>query len=119
MKPQLILALLGLLIGCGQRSEPACPVIADLVPASVDAAYVSTLTRRLAGDDRENSITEAIAELRRRDPKIAADTITNILIAADCPNVITEPNSEIDHERERVARLRAQVEVLLEPPTGV
>ncbi len=74
---------------------------------------MADLTTRLAGPDRANSITEAITEIRRRDPAIDADGLTNILIVADCPNALAKPAHDNADDRTRIAAFRAQVEFLL------
>ncbi len=71
------------------------------------------LTGRLAGPDRANTVTEAIAEMHRRDPTIDADGLTNILITADCPNALAKPRHDGDDDRARIAAFRAQVEYML------
>ncbi|KAB7646249.1 hypothetical protein [Polymorphobacter fuscus] len=45
MRPHLAFGLFGLLAACAQRTPPACPVIADVVPASIDGGYVSAPAR--------------------------------------------------------------------------
>lgn len=68
MKRFVLAAGLVLLIaGCGHaRNAVRCPDPADVAPPSIGGtSYVSGLTMRLAGPDRENSISEAIAAIRR------------------------------------------------------
>lgn len=57
--------------GCESKVPPTCPDPAAITPPSIDSEYVTNLTARLAGPDRENSITEAIAEIHTRDPSRA------------------------------------------------
>lgn len=104
-----------LLAGCGQaRTAVQCPDPAEVAPPSIGgASYVAGLTMRLAGPDRENSISEAIAAMRRADAALDASEITDILIAADCPNVALLPGGSEDAARARIAAFRAQVDALL------
>ena len=109
-------ALVSLLLlgACGQSSTKiTCPDPATVAPPSIGgAAYVSELTGRLAGPDRENSITEALAEIRRRDPSLDSTAVTNILVAADCPNAVAKPDHDAQAVRARIAAFRAQVDQL-------
>jgi hypothetical protein len=105
------IAALALLAGCARAGPPAqCPDLAATVPPSIGAPFVTGLGSRLAGPDRENVIAGAIAEIRRRDPSIGTDGIVDILIAADCPNVLARPEQDINADRDRIAAFRAQVE---------
>ena len=106
-----------LLTGCGKPAPAVqCPIPADVAPASIGAAYVQGLTARLAGPDRENSIALAIAEMHTRDPSIDADTITDILIAADCPNTLARPDHDINAVRDQTNAFRTEVEQVLGKP---
>ncbi len=78
-------------------------------PPAIGAGYLGGLTGRLAGGDRANSIYEAVFEIHRRVPSIDADGLTNILIAADCPNVRANPALDDAAIRDRIATFRAQV----------
>lgn len=118
---KIAIALAGLLAGaalslssCGQSAQALqCPDPASVVPPRIGAAYVAGLTARLAGPDRANSITGAISEMRRLDPAIGADGLTNILIVADCPNALAKPAHDDADDRARIAMFRAQVDYLL------
>lgn len=109
------LALL-LLAACGKSPVPACPDPASVAPPTIGAAFVTNLTTRLALGDRENTIAEAITALRKRDPSLDSTTITDILIAADCPNALAKSDNEPDADRARIAAFRAQVAQLLTGP---
>lgn len=111
-------ACVGLLLaGCGKPAPAVqCPVPADVAPASIGAAYVEGLTATLAGPDRENSIAAAIAEMHARDPSIDADTLTDILVAADCPNALARPDRDINAVRDQTNAFRTQVEQVLGKP---
>jgi hypothetical protein len=104
-----------LIAGCGEAQTAAqCPDSVDVAPPSIGgASFVTGLTMRLAGPDRENSISEAIAAMRRADPALDASEITDILIAADCPNVAAQPGGSENADRARIAAFRAQVVELL------
>lgn len=110
-------AAASLLTGCAASAPQArneCPDPWAVAPPSVaDAAYMEGLTERLAGPDRENTIVQAIGEVHRRAPQAGNDTITNILIAADCPNVARKPDHSEAAERDRIAGFRAQVDQIL------
>ena len=107
-------ATLLLLGGCGQAaSQLTCPDPAGIAPPSIGTAFIADLTGRLAGPDRENSIVEAIAEIHRHDPSLGSATVTNILIAADCPNALARPDRGAAADRARIAGFRAQVDQLL------
>ncbi len=105
-----------LLGGCVQSAAPVqCPDPAAVAPASIGgAAFVAGLSGRLAGPDRENSITEAIGAIHQRDPSLGADRITDILIAADCPVAASRPDNGAAADRARIAGFRAQVDQLLD-----
>jgi hypothetical protein len=91
-----------------------CPDAAEVAPASVGGAEaVRALTPRLAGPDRENIIGEAVHSLRARDPSLSQDTIADILIAADCPNVAGDPALDGKEQARRVSDLREQIEAVL------
>lgn len=108
----LITALL-LTAGCGRQAESAtCPSARDLAPSSVPAGYLDDLTARLAGPDRENSISEAVARMHRTAPQLTASEVTDILIAADCPNTSTS-DDDVASMRARIAEFRGQVDVLM------
>ena len=112
--PKVALVALLLLGACGQSSKQlTCPDPSSVAPPSIGAAFVNNLTTRLAGPDRENSITEAIGEIHRRDPSLDATAVTNILVAADCPNVMAQPDHDANADRARIAVFRAQVDQLL------
>jgi hypothetical protein len=100
-----------LLFGCSQHQPPvSCPDLTAVVPASLGGAKaVAGLTARLAGPDRENVIDETATRFRRQDPAITNDTIINIMIAADCPNVIAKGVPDARAERARIATIRNQV----------
>lgn len=118
MKTIMVALCLGLVLaGCANEAPAVeCPVPADVAPASIGgAAYVTGLTARLAGDDRENSITEAIGEIRSKAPELGSAAIVDILIAADCPNAVAMPDRSETAVRARIAAFRAQVEQLLQP----
>lgn len=103
-----------LLASCSGAADVAqCPDPAAVAPASIGASYVAGLSQQLAGPDRENSITVAIADLHRRDPKLDSTAITNILIAADCAVVSAKPDHDDATDRARVSGFRAQVDQLL------
>ena len=102
------------LCGCGKPAQVVqCPDLAAVTPASIDPALVGGLTARLAGPDRENTITEAVAEIHARDRSLDADAITDILIAADCPNDLARPDHDIAAVRDRTAAFRAEVDQIL------
>lgn len=107
--------LILVLAGCTNNAPAAvCPAPADVAPASVGGpAYVADLTQRLASGDRENSITEAIGEIRSKAPELDPTAITDILIAADCPNAAALPDQSEAAVNARIATLRAQVEQIL------
>lgn len=114
------LALL-FLSACGKSPVPACPDPASVTPPTIGTAFVTNLTARLALGDRENTISEAITAIRQRDPSLDATTITDILVAADCPNALAKSDNEPDADRARIAAFRAQVDQLLKgppPPQG-
>lgn len=104
-----------LLAGCSNSSSPTtCPAAVDVAPASLGGeAFVTGLTRRLAGGDRENSITEAIRQIHDKAPQLDSNAIADILIAADCPNAAALPDQSEAAINARIATFRAQVEALL------
>ena len=110
----LVTGLALALTACGRAPETlTCAAPAGAVPPSIGPDYVAGLTSRLAGPDRANSITEAIGEMRRLDPAIGADGLTNILMIADCPNALASPPADGADDRARIAAFRAQVDTLL------
>jgi hypothetical protein len=115
MTRSIPLCLAILLAGCGDvTARVQCPDLSSVAPASIGgAAYVRGLSERLAGPDRENTVTEAVAEIERRGPRLGSDAITNILIAADCPNAAARPNRSEAADRARTAEFRAQVQQIL------
>jgi hypothetical protein len=112
-----VAAVAGALAGCGQQQPQAqiqCPDRSAILPASVGGpAFVQGLTARLAGPDRENTIVWAITEMHRRAPQLGGDVITDVLIAADCPNAIGKPDHSEAADRTRIKEFRAQVDQLL------
>ncbi len=103
-----------LLCGCGRRDDGVqCPDVAAVAPASIGVPFVANLTGQYAGPDRETSILEAITQIHQRDPSLDADTITNILIAADCPNALKRPDHDISAVRDSDGAFRAQVDQIL------
>ncbi len=109
-----VMSLVVILSACSKATQPVqCPDPTTVVPASVGVSYVAGLTSRLAGPDRANTISEAIAEIHARDPSIDADGLTNILIAADCPNVAAKPGHSGEVDRDQITNFRAQVDQLL------
>ena len=103
-----------LVAACRQPSEQmTCPDPQTVASPTIGAAFVNGLTGRLAGPDRENMITEALAEIQRRDPTLDKTTIINIMVAAECPNVFAKPDHDPKTMRARIALFRAQVMQLL------
>ena len=68
---------------------------------------------RLAGGDRENTITEAIGEIHRMAPQLDANEITDLLLAADCANAARDESEAPEVTKQRMATLRAQVTALI------
>ena len=103
------------LCSCSPSRPPiACPYPASVAPASIGGpSAVTGLTSRLAGPDRENTIDEAAARFRKRDPSITNSAITDIVIAADCPNMMASGIPDAQAERARISAIRAQVSGIL------
>jgi hypothetical protein len=116
MNMQALAAIsLTLLAGCAARAPALqCGDPGAVAPANVGgAAFVNDLTGRLAGPDRENVIEEAIATIHQREPGLSIDAITDILIAADCPNALSKPYHDANADRARIAAFRAQVDQII------
>ena len=113
------LGLLGIcllvLVGCARAPAPVqCANPTEVAPNSIGGAqFLQGLTAKLAGGDRENTIVEAIGEIRHRDPALTNDAITDIIIAADCPNSAARAGHDDPAVRADLAALRAQVEPLV------
>ncbi len=105
--------LFAALFVCGCSAAPQaqvqCPVLADVAPPAIGSDYLVDLGHRLAGPDRANTIVTAISDMRTRAPTLTADEMTDILIAADCPNANARPDHDIAADRARIAAFRAQV----------
>jgi hypothetical protein len=100
--------------GCaGDAPAMQCPDPAAVAPPSIGTSFITGLSARLAGPDRENTIAEAIAEMHRRNPKLGSSVITDVLIAADCPVAAAQPDHDEAADRARIAGFRAQVDQLL------
>jgi hypothetical protein len=85
-----------------------------VAPASIGGAgAVTALTPRLAGGDWENAVDEAAYRFRKEDPTITPDAIIDIIIAADCPNLIAGTVPDAEAERARVATIRHRVTAIL------
>jgi hypothetical protein len=115
MRPHLF-AYVGILLGsCSPSKLPiACPDPALVAPASIGgASAVTGLTALLNGPDRLNTIKGAAARFRKRDPSITNSVITDIIIAADCPNLMASGVPSAHDERARIAATRAQVTSIL------
>jgi hypothetical protein len=104
-----------LLCSCSPSKLPiACPDPALVAPASIGgASAITALTGPLAGPDRVNTIKEAAARFRKRDPSITNSAITNFIIAADCPNLMASGAPSAQAERARISAIRAQVTSIL------
>lgn len=104
-----------LLCNCSSSELPiACPDPALVAPTSIGgASAVTGLTGPLAGPDRVNTISGAAARFRKLDPSITNSAITNIIIAADCPNLMASGAPSAKVERARIAAVRAQVSSIL------
>lgn len=103
-----------LLAGCAQPAAPlTCPDPAAVAPPAIGTPYIHDLTARLAGPDRENSIALAIAEIHARAPVLDSMAVTDILIAADCPNSLAQPDDSDANDRARIAAFRAQVDQII------
>lgn len=100
-----------LLCSCNLSKPPiACPDPALVAPASIGgASAVTGLTSPLSGPGRENTIKEAAARFRKRDSRITNSEITNIIIAADCPNLMASGAPSAQEKRARISVVRAQV----------
>lgn len=111
----LPLCALPLAGGCGAapRTQVQCPAFADVAPAAIGSDYLADLSHRLAGPDRANTVATAVADMRGRAPTLTADELTDILIAADCPNAIARPDHGIAADRARIAAFRAQVMTIM------
>ncbi len=113
------LPLFALLMASGCAAEPAqkaqCPAFADVAPPMIGADYLEDLSHRLAGPDRANTVVTAVADIRTRAPNLSADEVTDILIAADCPNAAAKPMHDLAAERANIAAFRAQVLTLMAP----
>lgn len=104
-----------LLSGCSQRaSAVSCPDDAAVAPESIGgASAVKALTPLLNSPNRENTIAEAATRFRKQDPGISTNTIINIMIAADCPNLIADGVPDVQSERARISAIRSQVERII------
>lgn len=113
MKALCLLTATILLSACSAHSTSArCASAADLSP-DLDAAWFADLSARLAGPDRENSISEAIFNLRRTHPEFNSTMVEDVLIAADCP-AATRAGLSADGAKGRIADLRAQVDQIMQ-----
>ncbi len=112
--PLCVLLLAG---GCATapKAQVQCPAFADVAPPAIGSDYLEGLSQRLAGPDRANTVATAVADMRTRAPTLTADQMTDILIAADCPNAIARPNHDLAADRARIAAFRAQVMTLMTP----
>jgi len=114
-----ILSLCALLLAGGCAAAPKtqvqCPAFADVAPPAIGSDYLMDLSHRLAGPDRANTVTTAVADMRSRVPTLTADEMTDILIAADCPNAIAGPDHDLAADRARIAAFRAQAMTLMGP----
>ncbi|MES2020040.1 MAG: hypothetical protein V4460_01940 [Pseudomonadota bacterium] len=118
MDGRIFLGSLALFLGGCSSSKPitvvGCPDAAAVAPASIGGAgYVAGLTGRLGGGNRENVVEEAVKEMRRMDPAISPDAMTNVLIAADCPLAVARPDHDASADRARIAQFRAQIDQIL------
>jgi len=103
-----------LLCGCSAgRHDAGCPPVSDAVTSQVGEPFVAGLTLRLAGSDRENAISEAVAEIHRKAPSLDADEVADVLIAADCPNAAKGEGGDPAATESRLAEIRAQVLAVL------
>src|SRR5690606_4043497 len=109
-----VLVLLALAGGCSNNpAETSCAVATDIAPSTISPRYIADLTVRLAGGDRENTITEAVGRIHTLAPHLDADEIADILIGADCVNATRGQSQDPAVAKQRMATLRAQVETLL------
>lgn len=107
-KTFFLFAAVMLISACSAHSSSAeCTKVSDLSP-SLDAGWFADLSTRLAGPDRENSISEAVANLHRTHPEMDATMVEDVLIAADCP-VATRAGLSADGVKARIADLRGQI----------
>lgn len=105
-----------LFAACTSPAPQACPDSSAVVPPTLGgAAYLRGLTDRLAGGNRENAISEAMADMQQRAPKLTSDERLDILIAADCPNAAASPYRTEASERARIAAFRGEVEQIVDP----
>ena len=113
---RISIALLAITLASGcssDKHETSCTIAADIAPASISPGYIADLTMRLAGGDRENAITEAVAQIHQKAPELDADEIADILIAADCANAARGQSEDPAVTKQRLATFRAQVVTLL------
>lgn len=98
------------LAACTSPPPLPCPDASAVVPAVLGGdAYFRGLTDRLGGTDRENTITEALADMQKRAPTLTSDERIDILIAADCPNAAASPYRTEASERARIAAFRGEI----------
>jgi hypothetical protein len=84
-----------------------------VAPASVGgAAEVRSLAGMLSGPDQENAVVEGVQELHRRDPRLSADRIIDILVAADCAGHQSRLGSIYDPVR-RTSVITGQVNAII------
>jgi hypothetical protein len=103
-----------LLMSCADGGKlPRCGDGYSVASPAIGKAFVRDLTSRLAGPDRENTIAEAIRQMRSKDPTIATDDVVDVVIAADCPNVTARADADRSSDLAHVAALREQVYALL------
>ena len=108
--PFLLLAL----CSCSApKAQVQCPAFVDVAPAAIPSDYLEDLSQRLAGPDRANTVVTAVADMQKRAPTLTPDEMTDILIAADCPNAAAKPDHDIAADRARIAAFRAQVNTLM------
>ena len=108
----LVAALL--VSGCSsEKHEANCTIASDIAPSSISPGYIADLTMRLAGGDRENTISEAVSQIHQKAPEMDADEIADILIAADCANAAQGQSEDPAVTKQRLATFRAQVVTLL------
>lgn len=111
-KTFFLFAAVTLISACSSHSSSEeCPKVSDMSP-SLDAGWFADLSARLAGPDRANSISEAVANLHRTHPEMDSTMIEDVLIAADCP-VVTRAGLSADGAKARIADLRGQVDQIL------
>jgi len=104
-----------LLWGCAPRRPPiSCPDPGLVAPPAIGGAKaITSLTPLLAGGNWENEVDEAAARFRRADPSISADAVLDVMIAADCPNLVARGVPDARTERDRVATIRERVATIL------